>query len=544
MVVLSVSCLGQTYFVQGPAEPKPYEQTAIRELADYLARRINGTLSIGGHSPVTLQVGDTDLAREQHCLSTELEDERWVIRSVGDQVLLNGGGTRGALYAVYHFLEDHCGIHWWSDFEDDVPEASPLALEALDATGKPAFAYRDIYRTHRRGIGPLTALRNRLNRDGDEPIPMALGGSFTYGSPEHVHTFDKYVPFAEFGSSHPEYFSLRGGQRVGGQTAGQLCLTNPELKNLILKRMLAYIEADQKDAAEHGKPMPRIYDLSMNDNLFPCECEACKAEAEKYNPSGFYLNFVNSIAREVGKSHPEVFISTLAYYFTEEPPKQGVRAEDNVIVKLCDTKTNEAASILEPDNRVMLDFLRQWQNHAKNLFVWDYAIVFTVTGFPFASEFTYGELYRTYHENNVTGIFWEHEYPFEADFYELKYFLEAKLAEDPEQDADALMRLFMDRYYQEAGPFLLSYRRLLDQQRKARQGYISWFPPASAFFHLSNHALKECQALFDQAEAAVAAKPRIWARVRHARAGLDRLTCVKKASAPIFHGAAAGNAES
>ncbi|MBO7090486.1 MAG: hypothetical protein J6W23_01785, partial [Victivallales bacterium] len=99
--------MAQSYFIKGPENPKPSERTAIQEMTEYLARRIGDkTLSIGGKTPVTFQIGDTELARLQKCLSSELEDERWVIRSVGDQVLINGGGTRGVLYATYHFLED------------------------------------------------------------------------------------------------------------------------------------------------------------------------------------------------------------------------------------------------------------------------------------------------------------------------------------------------------------------------------------------------------------------------------------------------------
>ncbi len=520
-----------SFTVTGPADAKPYEQTAVKELNDYLARRVGyNTLSIGGHSPVVFQVGDTALAREQGCLSKELEDERWVIRSVGDQVLLNGGGTRGALYAVYHFLEDYCDIHWWSDYEEYVPEASDLAIAALDATGKPVFLYRDVYRTFMGPDNEQTAIRVRLNRNGGERLtllPMSLGGSFGYGNPGHCHTFDLYVNHAQYGKEHPEYFSLVNGKRVGGVYQGQLCLSNPELKALFLSQLLNYIENDRKTAQGWGTVPARIYDVSMNDNWNRCACAACQAEEEKYNPSGFYLNFVNWIAGEVAKKYPDIYISTLAYFYTEEPPKGGVRAADNVIVKLCDTRTNQAASILEEQNKVFADFLASWKGLAKNLFVWDYAIVYTdkITGYPFASELHYGDLYRTYRENNVNGIFWEHENAHMADFYELKFFLEAKLLEDPDQDTGKLIDLFMDRYYGKAGPHILAYRRFIDAERKKNNGYVSWFPKAEAFNYLTDNDLLTCHEFFEKAESAVASNPILLARVRRARTGLDRLTC-------------------
>ena len=131
------------YEVTGPTAPKPHECTATNELCAYLAKRVAGTLRVGGKEGIVFRVGDTELARKNGLLSTQLPPEKWVIRSFGNEVLLNGGGPRGALFAVYHFLEDCCGVRWWSEFEEDVPPAGPLDLPALDMQGQPAFAYRD-----------------------------------------------------------------------------------------------------------------------------------------------------------------------------------------------------------------------------------------------------------------------------------------------------------------------------------------------------------------------------------------------------------------
>ena len=533
----SFALLAQSYFIQGPENPKPYETTAIKELTDYLAKRIDGKLIIGGKSPITFMVGDTELAKSEKCLSTELEDERWVIKSVGDKVLLNGGGTRGALYATYHFLEDVCDIHWWSDYEEYVPVASPMEIAALNLSGKPMFLYRDIYRSHKPENSFITAVRNRLNRDGEAAIPVAYGGSFTYGNPAHCHTYDRYLPFSKYGKEHPEWYSLVNGKRVGGQFEGQLCLSNPELRQTLLTKVLETIANDKGFAKAHGYSEPRIYEVSMNDNQNRCQCDACKAEEDKYNPSGFTLNLVNWIAAEVAKKHPGLYVSTLAYFYNEPPPKGGVRAADNVIVKLCDTRTNQAASILEPDNKVFLDFLTQWKADAKNLFIWDYAIVFKpyTTGLPFASELHYGDLYRTYYENNVSGVFWEHERPHLDDFHELKYFVETKLFENPYQDVTKLITIFMTRYYGDASELLMQYRRRVDEERRKNRGYVSWMPSVADFAYITDADIVEFQQLFDKAEALVANDSTRLARVRHARAGLDRYNCHRR-SVIVTHG--------
>ena len=345
-VLLLLSLPGWAYVVNGPEEPKPWEITAVKEVEGYLAKRLDGAaFSVDGNVSVALHVGDTEFARSKGLLSGSMEDEAWVIRSFGGDVVLNGGGSRGCLYAVYHFLEDFCSVRWWSEKEEDILEKGKLALPRLDAKGKPAFIYRDIFRT----IDPaksqsLLAVRRRLNRNGDVPVPLSLGGAFAYGPPKHCHTFNAYVKWEELGKTKPELFSLHDGVRCGGHDynkGGQLCLTNPDVGKLVLEGLMANIEKSVKNARKKKSPAPRLFEVSMNDNKRFCQCEACKEQAEKFGHSGFYLNFVNSIAAEVGKVYPDVFITTLAYYYLEDPPKCGVKAAPNVLVKLCNTRAKD-----------------------------------------------------------------------------------------------------------------------------------------------------------------------------------------------------------
>ena len=60
-IVACCSCVlfAQGYKIEGPANPKPYERTAMDELKEYLGKRIEGKLTIGGVSNVTFVVGDS-----------------------------------------------------------------------------------------------------------------------------------------------------------------------------------------------------------------------------------------------------------------------------------------------------------------------------------------------------------------------------------------------------------------------------------------------------------------------------------------------------
>ena len=527
----SASVLGAApYTVSGPENAKPHERTAMEELSAYLGKRVAGTLRIGGQEGIVFRVGDTELAKRNGLLSSQLPEEKWVIRSFGNEVLLNGGGPRGALFAVYHFLEDYCGVRWWSEFEEDVPAPGALELNALDAQGKPAFAFRDIYREQVGSDAARFERRTRLNARGG----AKFGGAFTFGPPNFCHTFDDYLNADKYMKDHPEWFSLHKGKRVGGQRQGQLCLTNPEVREKVLERMLAYIQQGNAEAEKNGVEPPRIYDLSHNDNQSYCECDRCKEAAEKYGLSGVNLNFVNAVAGAIAKKYPNVLLCTWAYQYTQDVPKGGVRAADNVIVRLCDTDSNQISSIAEPDNRAYYDRVVAWSKVTKHLFVWDYAITFSkgLTGLPFPSEFHYGDLFRHYRDNHVSGIFWEHEHPYLTDLWELKFFLERKLMEDPDLDCNRLIEQFMREYYGPAGQHILAYRKYLDRIRREKKAFVSWFTQLSAFDYIDDENVAACNRMLDAAEAAVAGNDRLLARARHARQGLDRLICLR--SCPVI----------
>ena len=507
-----------------PDEPKPWEKTAAEELEHYLGLCLGGNrLTVEGMDGVAFHVGDTAFARDQGLPFESFKDEEWRIKSFGRNVVLAGGGTRGALYAVYRFLEDGCGVRWWGDGDEDVPAPKPLAFGVLDRRGKPFFECRNIYRW--RNADPRTAVRNRLNDNGNSPIPLSLGGAFTYGPPHLAHTWDRYLPFSKYGKEHPEWYSLWDGVRIGGDHQGQLCLTCPGLADEFASRLEDYIAKGAADAAAKGLAAPRIYDISHNDCTMKfCQCPSCTAERAKCGHTGLMLEFVNAAVAKAGVKHPDLLFSTLAYWLTEPVPSNGVAAADNVIVRLCNTKQNMATGILDPDNRFMHDQVIAWKDYTKHLYVWEYAITYDkLKGYPFPSEFYIPENYRFYAENGVAGFLVEHEYFEQSDMYELKFYLERKMLEDPFQKTGGLVEDFMTRYYGAAGGKILEARKLLDRRRREKKAFIRWFPSMGEFSFFSNDDLAEVKRLFDEAAALVNGDRKREDRVARAYLSFGRL---------------------
>lgn len=508
--------------------PEPAEKTAARELAAYLGAVTGGTFPVVAESQVMEQVprifvGPTGFAQSKGIDAASLSPEEWIMRTEGNNLILAGGRPRGTLYAVYRFLEDVIGVHWWNAYEESVPRQDTLRIEDLDRTGKPAFRYRDIYMLYANDGGRFAA-RNRLNRDGDTPILGEYGGTMDYGPPYHVHTFNMYIPPETFFSTHPEWFSYINGKRDPDNK--QLCLTNPELRVFFLDKLKAYIEQSRVAAKDRGTPAPTVFSISQNDWAGMCRCDNCQAIAKaEESEAGPLLDFVNYLADAVSEAYPEVYLDTLAYMMTQKPPKS-IRPHDNVIIRLCDTGSNFTTPVTSPDNNDFHDHLLRWAGIAKNLRIWDYAVSYAPHyGLPMPTAHTYGPDYRFYLEHNVEGVFTEHEYPVLADMRDFKVWMMMKMLEDPYQDYQSLVQTFTDGFYGAAGGAVRQYLTRLEKASEEHPSHLSMgaFPKQYRYFDFS-FAL-ETQSMFDTAEQAAADDDVLLRRVRHARLPLDR-ACV------------------
>ena len=506
------------------------EKTAAHEISAYLGRMTGTmpTVRTEGAAPAAraLFVGDTAVARAAGIEVAKMGEEEWVVRSVDQGVVIAGGRPRGTLYAAYHYLEEVCGVRWWNPWEEHVPQVRDVPTLGLNLAGKPVIQYRDIYMLYG-GDGGRFAARSRLNREGDARISPDYGGCRDYGPPYHVHTFYKYIPPATYFAEHPEYFSLVDGKRQADRH--QLCLSNPELRRIFVAKLRGYIADCEAKAKAAGTPPPVVYDISQNDWYGQCQCEACQAIVKREGDSeaGLMLDFVNEIAAAIETDYPYVFIDTLAYQYTQKPPST-IRPRDNVIIRLCDTRSNATFPITAEENAPFRQFLLAWANIAKNLRIWDYAVTYAAPrGLPYPSADTYAEDFRFYAEHRVEGVFTELEYPVLADVRDYKVWLMAKLLENPHASTNALAQDFANGFYGPAGTLFLDYRALLRNSQNEKRAYIGMGPGSASFTFLDFDTVHRTQQLFEQGEALLRDDPVRLARWRHARLSLDRATCAR-----------------
>lgn len=511
-----------------PENPSVVEQTAASELANYLEKIYGREFFITPEVDVKSEgiqifVGRTDFARDHGVIVDDLESEEWLVRSVDKNLIVIGGGSRGTLYGIYHYLEDVLGVRWWNPWEESIPNLSEIPTTDLDLQGKPAFRYRAIAYTYAFDGGRFSA-RNRLNRDAHRKISPEYGGEFGYGPPYSVHTFNHYFPPSQYFAKHPEWYGVRDGKRVDN---GQLCLTNRELREAFLEKLIHYIEDSHSSAISKEENPPVVFNVSQNDGGMAtgCECEQCQAIVEAEGAeSGVLLNFINYLADGVKESYPEVYIETLAYLYSEPPPNH-VRPRDNVIIMLCDTTSDLLKPIPAEENRIFRDMVKEWSKISDHLFVWDYAITFShPIGLPMPTVQTYAEDHRFFAEHHVQGIFTELEYPVRADMRDLKVWTLIKIMEDPYADLDELVYTFTEGFYGPAGKYIREYLDLLETEALKAESRVGWFSMLTNISYLNHGFVYRAHEVFDQAKHVVEGDEILTRRVSHARLPLDRAT--------------------
>ncbi|MBR2508707.1 MAG: DUF4838 domain-containing protein [Lentisphaeria bacterium] len=495
-----------------PQNPSQHEKNAADLLKKY-------TDKIDKNSKIIFDIAIDRLA----------DKNSWSISSDGKTVFLKGG-EMGIYLAVGHYLQDICGMMFYSPFEHEVIK-NELPANFKSLSGKNTFVLNEIHSHYGKDNGDYALLRG-LNNDGYFPISKRAGFARIFGRPYFVHTFASYIPAAKYFKSHPEWFAELNGKRVnngaGGASGSQLCLSNREVRKELLKNLRSYIERDSADAKKKNVPPPWLYDISQNDNQQYCRCMNCDALAAKYgnSQSGLLLDFINEIAREIRKTNPELKISSCMYQYTEKIPT-GIKPEPNVVIVLTDTLSNVLQPIGNIQNRYFYNLLKDWSKLSDNIRIWDYNITYTSPReMPYNSEWTYQTDMKFFRDNGVKQLFSEFEEPVLSDVRDYKFYLKTALQENPDADIKAVSKKFADNFYGKASDLFLQYRELLKKSQDAKGTFLGMYPPTSASTHLDLATVTAAQKLFDRGTELLKNDPVRLRRWNHARIGIDRASLI------------------
>ncbi len=429
----------------------PSEQYAAEEFRALFKQATGAELPVSNDTSVktkTVRIGPG--AAENP--SEPLGEEELLLQIRSDNVTVTGGRPRGTLYGVYEFFERYMGCEFLTFDHTWFPQTSELKpLPAEEYRYKNPFSFRWSYYKEN-SDHPEFATRLRINTVATEE---RLGGK----TPQNLinHSFYKWINPDKFGKSHPEYFALIDGARqtTGGSGGGpQPCPSEPAVIDIVTQGVL-------EELAQN--PGIRNVSVSQNDNGAYCQCPRCEEiNAREDSPMGANLMLVNAVAEQVEKTHPEVMIGTLAYWYTRKPPKT-IKPRANVQIQLCSIECCSLHPLNDPDcpgNRAFCADLDGWKAISDNIWIWNYNTNFSYYDLPFPNLKSIGPNVKYFLDSHTKGVFMQaNGNGNTGEFCDLRNYVISRCLWKPGSDSWAHAEKFCRLHYGNAADDVLAWLR-------------------------------------------------------------------------------------
>jgi len=269
---------------------------------------------------------------------------------------------RGSLNAVHEFLRG-LGVRWYlpGEIGEIVPKQASITLPELDKTVRPDFPLRYPYQYGKRFSGRAEEAMWQL-RLGLNQAPDLIGPGYVAHGTVNVHSRPEVM------KAHPEFYALVNGKRDTADR-GKPCLSSPEL----IAQNVKYVRAmfDKLD-------VPVVSVMPADGFTVMCQCERCqgKETAERGGFgrfSDYVWNYVNEVAKEVVKTHPERKIICCAYGTSVLPPTKIAKLSPNIIVCIAQGRASfQEKEKMEWIKDLRRDWLAKLPDGSQQLCVYDY----------------------------------------------------------------------------------------------------------------------------------------------------------------------------
>lgn len=354
----------------------------------------------------------------------------FIIKTIEKRLFIYGDADRSSLYGVYHFLDSYLGCRKFTPALKYIPKQSTITFKTIYDLQNPQFSFRQVYYPGQ--YDEEYKAWHKLNLLEED---WGLWG----------HSFDKLLPAKQYFKTHPEYFALVNGERK----ATQLCLSNPDVLNIVSEHLGREIKA-------HAEK--KIWSVSQNDGFGYCTCDQCKAIDKKYGgPQGSVINFANKIATR----YPDQTISTLAYLYSKHPP-QNLKPAKNLSILLSSIDVNRAKPIeTNPGSSSFVNDVKGWTAISQNVMIWDYVVQFTNYVSPFPNLNSIQANMNYFGKSGLNGAFIQGTENTFGEFAAYKTYALAKLSWEPKADLTQDLSDFLIHYYGKAAPFIKQYQEML-----------------------------------------------------------------------------------
>ena len=401
------------------------------------------------------------------------------------RVLPSRNGEIGTLYAVYDILEKAAGVRWYA------PGAIGRAFEKKPDVGVSLADRRFVPSMVSRTMSVhslfLDTPENKFGLYDMNLFMLRLrvgGSSYVMGNHSFLGYYDRFSKAygknpSRLQEDRPEFFAqglteeqMKAPAVAGGQP--NLNYSSQALVDQVVKDARAQFDKGAK-SAELGGAQAGYFPMGPMD-MAPYSKDP-ESEAASRPPrdaidrgmrSDYWFGFVNKVARELRKSHPDHWVTCLAYYdFLEYPEKASI--EPNVIITLA-PHYGAPSGVWDPARKERQRRVEEgWFKYAKKspVYMWLYydcqSLTFGNFIYPEACAWAVPPFMKRLHEAGIKGVFDELCTETDNSYLncQLENYLTLTLAFDATRDGEAMINEFFTKYYGAAGePMKQLYREL------------------------------------------------------------------------------------
>ncbi len=264
-------------------------------------------------------------------------------------------------------------------------------------------------------------------------------------------------------------------------------MTNPDVIAQVVQDARDYF--DGKGIKGRQLAIGDYFAVVPEDSDHWCKCERCQAilkkSASRRIPgefgtglsSDYVFAFVNAVAKEVKKTHPDKFIATLAYASYFYTPS--FELESNVDVSPCLGLCYGYQKNFVNEEAVYNDWIAESKRSGRRFHVWNYfhhpmerALIGGWKCFPCFMPDVISEWVKRYARDGVRG------YYLCGVPQQLGYYLYMRTAFNTETDTRELVDEFFTLYFGDAGPAMQAFYERISEINRS-EGVLAWSEKAS-----------------------------------------------------------------
>lgn len=400
--------------------------------------------------PTAILVGRTHVTISQFGNGLDprkLKRGGYLLKSIPGKLFICGSNAWATYCGCASFLEEYCGVEWFwpTQLGEEVPTKSVLAFADIDVSFEPAMTFSH----YGRGYPEWWA------RIGERPSEwkMVHGLGLIYYDGRHTH---------------PEWFPLVNGKRIipGSKeinkfASWQPCMWGPSSLERVVAKVKRYFR-------EH--PDEKSINLGLNDGAWRgCECDYCRANDGEIKPvfltstscfyNGYfsqrYYSFLTYIANAIKKEFPGKIISGFAYSATDTPPMDA-HLNNNLALGVVSSRMAWLNPKIRKWEKLRHEYWSQFTNH--------------LSSYDYMYQIGYIPVYAPHIEAEVIRLLWENH--FSMVFAETcetmaragpRYWIFAKMCNDPTRNVDVLLNRWMRGMFKEAAVPMAEYYRAIEQ---------------------------------------------------------------------------------